>query len=106
MARTKDTILEASSSSGCEFPWPWPAAALRVVAGELERDAEAMEGGGMDRARAGASLGASRRLGAVHGKQEVARGVGGVCMQSTEQLRGVGRKTPRWEVGWAGWAVA
>ena len=28
------------------------------------------------------------------------------CMQSTEQLRGVGRKTPRWEVGWAGWAVA
>jgi len=54
----------------------------------------------------GASLGATGRLGAVHGKHEVARGVGGVCMQSTEQLRGEGRKTPRWEVGWASWAVA
>ena len=63
MARTKDMILEASSSSGSEFPWPWPAMLSEVVAGELGRDAEAMGGGGMDSGVSWASLGATRRCG-------------------------------------------
>ena len=95
-----DRVLEARVGSGCEFPWPWPAMLSGVVAGDLGRDAEAMGGGGMGQARAGASLGARRRPGRQLRGLPV---VGGPGMAGTQQCVPLPRVYNKTGVG-LGWA--
>ena len=79
---------------------------FRCGAGFLhgEERGEPERGNGMRGLCAGAWHTTGQRGGSRGGwKEEVALGA---CAAATELLLGAGKKTPRCEVGWAGWAVA
>ena len=83
----------AISSSGYEFPWPWPAMLSGVVAGELGRDTEGLGGGAMDVRLVQELRGASRSFGRGRWRLGRARRARLSRWHSTEQLGGAGRKT-------------
>src|SRR3954471_8854137 len=71
---TLDIMVGALAHGGCVFRRRLTAGLSVAVGGVAQRAREDTAMGGMGWACTGASLGATGRLGVVHGKQEVARG--------------------------------